>query len=38
MAPKGGESVESQLAVWETPEFDEIAVAPEVTMYFAQLD
>ena len=25
--------MESQLAVWETPEFDEIAVAPEVTMY-----
>jgi coenzyme PQQ precursor peptide PqqA len=24
--------------VWETPEFDEIAVAPEVTMYVAQLD
>ncbi|MBT0773462.1 pyrroloquinoline quinone precursor peptide PqqA [Kineosporia sp. J2-2] len=23
---------------WETPEFDEIAVAPEVTMYIAQLD
>ncbi|MCR6489575.1 pyrroloquinoline quinone precursor peptide PqqA [Amycolatopsis sp. OK19-0408] len=22
---------------WETPEFDEIAVAPEVTMYVAQL-
>jgi coenzyme PQQ precursor peptide PqqA len=23
---------------WETPEFEEIAVAPEVTMYVAQLD
>jgi len=23
---------------WETPEFDEVAVAPEVTMYVAQLD
>lgn len=30
--------MEAQLAVWETPEFDEIAVAPEVTMYFAQMD
>lgn len=29
--------MEPQL-VWETPEFDEIAVAPEVTMYVAQLD
>src|SRR2546422_1055885 len=31
-------SMESQLEVWETPEFDEIGVAPEVTMYIAQLD
>jgi len=23
---------------WETPEFDEVGVAPEVTMYVAQLD
>jgi len=30
--------MESQLPVWETPEFDEIGVAPEVTMYIAQLD
>jgi len=30
--------MESELAVWETPEFDEIAVAPEVTMYIAQLE
>jgi coenzyme PQQ precursor peptide PqqA len=30
--------MESQLAVWETPEFDEIAVVPEVTMYVAQLE
>jgi coenzyme PQQ precursor peptide PqqA len=30
--------LESQLAVWETPEFDEVGVAPEVTMYIAQLD
>ena len=29
--------MESQL-VWETPEFDEVGVAPEVTMYVAQLD
>ncbi|HEU5474289.1 MAG TPA: pyrroloquinoline quinone precursor peptide PqqA [Actinophytocola sp.] len=30
--------MESQLVVWETPEFDEIGVAPEVTMYIDQLD
>jgi coenzyme PQQ precursor peptide PqqA len=30
--------METELAVWETPEFDEIAVAPEVTMYIAQLE
>ena len=30
--------MESQLAVWETPEFDEIGVAPEVTMYLDRLD
>ncbi|MFL6143171.1 MAG: pyrroloquinoline quinone precursor peptide PqqA [Labedaea sp.] len=30
--------MESALAVWETPEFDEIGVAPEVTMYIAQLE
>jgi coenzyme PQQ precursor peptide PqqA len=30
--------MESQLVVWETPEFDEIGVAPEVTMYLDQLD
>jgi coenzyme PQQ precursor peptide PqqA len=30
--------VESQLAVWETPEFEEIGVASEVTMYIAQLE
>ena len=30
--------MESQLAVWETPEFDEICVAPEVTMYIARVD
>lgn len=28
----------SELIVWETPEFDEIGVAPEVTMYIAQLE
>ena len=32
------ESMESQLAEWETPEFDEIGVAPEVTMYIAQME
>jgi coenzyme PQQ precursor peptide PqqA len=26
------------LAVWETPQFEEFGVAPEVTMYIAQLD
>jgi coenzyme PQQ precursor peptide PqqA len=30
--------VESQLVVWETPEFEEIGVAPEVTMYIAQME
>ncbi|MFF5988260.1 pyrroloquinoline quinone precursor peptide PqqA [Prauserella flavalba] len=30
--------MESELVVWETPEFDEIGVAPEVTMYVAQLE
>jgi coenzyme PQQ precursor peptide PqqA len=30
--------MESELAVWEMPEFDEIGVAPEVTMYVAQLE
>ena len=30
--------MESQVVVWETPDFDEIAVAPEVTMYVARLD
>ncbi len=30
--------MESQLVAWETPEFDEVAVAPEVTMYIAQLE
>ena len=35
---RGGGSMESQLAVWETPEFDEIGVAPEVTMYIAQME
>ena len=27
-----------ELATWETPEFDEIGVAPEVTMYIAQME
>ncbi|MEW2511139.1 MULTISPECIES: pyrroloquinoline quinone precursor peptide PqqA [Streptomyces] len=30
--------MESQLAVWETPDFDEVAVAAEVTMYLARLE
>ncbi|MFB9317987.1 pyrroloquinoline quinone precursor peptide PqqA [Cryptosporangium minutisporangium] len=30
--------MESQLAAWETPEFEEVSVAPEVTMYMGQLD
>jgi coenzyme PQQ precursor peptide PqqA len=30
--------MESQLAVWETPEYDEIVVAAEVTMYIARLE
>ncbi|MDF2976599.1 MAG: PqqA family [Actinomycetospora sp.] len=25
-------------SIWETPEFEELGVAPEVTMYVAQLD
>ncbi|HKN98805.1 MAG TPA: pyrroloquinoline quinone precursor peptide PqqA [Pseudonocardiaceae bacterium] len=29
--------MESQLA-WETPEFEEVAVAAEVTMYVARLE
>jgi coenzyme PQQ precursor peptide PqqA len=30
--------MESQLAAWESPEFEEIAVAAEVTMYLGQLE
>jgi coenzyme PQQ precursor peptide PqqA len=30
--------VRETLDVWETPEFDEIAVAAEVTMYAARLE
>ena len=30
--------MESQLDVWETPDFDEVGVAPEVTMYIAQME
>ncbi|MEU6321797.1 pyrroloquinoline quinone precursor peptide PqqA [Streptomyces sp. NPDC047009] len=30
--------MESELAEWETPEFEEIAVAAEVTMYVARLE
>ena len=41
MPESGGEEVESmdtQLAAWETPEFDEVEVAAEITMYVAQLE
>jgi coenzyme PQQ precursor peptide PqqA len=27
-----------EMHVWESPQFEEIGVAPEVTMYVAQLD
>ena len=27
-----------ELQTWETPQFEEIGVAPEVTMYVAQMD
>ena len=30
--------MESRLPEWETPEFEEIGVAPEVTMYVALLE
>ena len=30
--------MESELVVWETPDFEEIGVAPEVTMYLDQLE
>jgi coenzyme PQQ precursor peptide PqqA len=30
--------MEPQLIAWETPEFDEVGVAAEVTMYVAQLE
>jgi coenzyme PQQ precursor peptide PqqA len=30
--------METQLTEWETPEFVEVAVAPEVTMYMGQLE
>ncbi|WP_431968680.1 pyrroloquinoline quinone precursor peptide PqqA [Actinacidiphila sp. bgisy160] len=30
--------MESQLTEWETPEFEVIAVAAEVTMYVARLE
>ncbi len=30
--------MDSQLEQWAKPEFDEVAVAPEVTMYIAQLE
>lgn len=30
--------MESKLLEWEAPEFEEVACAPEVTMYVAQLE
>jgi coenzyme PQQ precursor peptide PqqA len=27
-----------EMHVWEAPQFEEIGVAPEVTMYVAQMD
>ncbi len=27
-----------EMHAWESPEFEEIGVAPEVTMYVAQMD
>jgi len=30
--------MQDQLEEWATPEFDEVAVAPEATMYIAQLE
>src|SRR3954452_5301442 len=34
----GGDPVEAARTEWETPEFDEIGCAPEVTMYVARMD
>jgi coenzyme PQQ precursor peptide PqqA len=31
-------AVKPRTEVWEAPEFEEIGVAPEVTMYVARLD
>jgi coenzyme PQQ precursor peptide PqqA len=30
--------METAVAVWETPEFEEIGCAPEVTMYVARME
>lgn len=30
--------METRTYLWETPEFEEIGVAPEVTMYVARMD
>jgi len=30
--------MKDQLTEWETPEFEEVALAPEVTMYMGQLE
>jgi len=35
--PAGREEIHMELH-WETPQFEEIGVAPEVTMYVAQMD
>ncbi|WP_027945495.1 pyrroloquinoline quinone precursor peptide PqqA [Amycolatopsis taiwanensis] len=32
------ESVAAPSPMWEAPEFDEVAVAPEVTMYLGSLE
>lgn len=32
------ESVAAPAPVWETPEFDEVTVAPEVTMYLGTME
>ena len=34
---EGGAELDTT-TVWEAPEFEEIGVAPEVTMYVAQMD
>ena len=37
--PPAHEEVKAvEIQMWETPQFEEIGVAPEVTMYVAQMD